>query len=240
VPISDIAKTSNEVKVSILVVGPDPITKEIIDAFLPLVEVTEIALDIELLLEALEPAPSIILCTVPAKVSDASEMGQLLSSQYGGVPVYLVTHKDTKLNRKVLLKNGYTDIYLMPLDKDLLKNVLDESISKIRKAGKVFKAVKLFDLAPDTNLEFDTFIHMSANNKYIRYSAAGDPIDKERTDKLKQHDVGSLHIAAKDTKKFYDYTALRLKDLQGDAKLSETEKAEKMKSSVRELFGSKA
>jgi HD-GYP domain-containing protein (c-di-GMP phosphodiesterase class II) len=44
-------------------------------------------------------------------------------------------------------------------------------------------------------------------------------------------------ISVKTPKKFYDYAASKLRDLAGNPTMSETEKSEKMKSSVRDLFG---
>jgi HD-GYP domain-containing protein (c-di-GMP phosphodiesterase class II) len=201
------------------------------------IETKELSANIELLLEAIEPPPNLIVCTIPAQASDASEIGQLLNSQYTGIPIFLVADKTSKLNRKVLLKNGYTDIYFFPMDRSIFNTAVEDIIEKVRKRGKMFKPIKIIDIAPGEKLEFDTFLFLAANNKHIKYSVAGDSLPKERTDKLKKHDIGALFISSKDTKKFYDYAAAKMKDVHGNPTMSETEKAEKMKSSVRDLFG---
>jgi HD-GYP domain-containing protein (c-di-GMP phosphodiesterase class II) len=237
VPILDVAKRSNDVKATVFVVGPSPLTKQVLDAFTSGIEVIEKVPNIELLLDLIEPPPNVVLCTVPENVADAFEISQLLSSQYIGVPIVLLADKSTKLNRKILLKNGFSDVYFFPTDQTIFVEFFEDLVDKSRKLGKVYRPIKLIDVASDEILPFDTFLYLSANNKYIRYSGAGDSLPAERAEKLKKHEVGTLHVSGNELKKFYDYSALKLKDLQGNAGLSETEKAEKMKTAVRDLFG---
>ncbi len=238
VSISDVAKSPSDIKVTVLVVGPDPLTADLLANFKSVLEITEIAQKVEILLEEIQPAPNVIICTVPPQVADASEIAQLLNSQYDGVPLYLVANRNAKLNRKILLKNGFTDIFFFPVDRGIFVGAMEEVIAKTRSRGKVFKPIKIVDVTPGTQLSFDTFLYLSANNKHIKYSAAGDTLPRDRAEKLKQHDIGALYISGKDSRKFYDYTALKLKELHGDTQLSETEKSERMTAAVRDLFGS--
>ena len=102
-------------------IGPNPLSKEVLGAFRSITEVTEIALNIELLLDPVEPPPHIILCTVPEPIEGVFEISQYLSSQYMGIPLLLMADKNTNLNRKLLLKNGFSDVYCFPTDQGILK-----------------------------------------------------------------------------------------------------------------------
>jgi seryl-tRNA synthetase len=75
----------------------------------------------------------------------------------------------TKHERQEFIKNGFTDSFLIPLDGELLKKNITESLELAYKAKKAMRAVKLIDIGENSKLEFDLSIYMPANKKYIKY-----------------------------------------------------------------------
>jgi HD-GYP domain-containing protein (c-di-GMP phosphodiesterase class II) len=86
----------------------------------------------------------------------------------------------------------------------------------------------LMDLQADEILDFDTAIYLPANDKYIRFTSAGDPLDSDRIDRLKKHGFRSVHVPVDQMKQYYSYAAKRLKDVSS---------IEQRTACVRELLG---
>jgi len=170
----------------------------------------------------------------------ANELAQSMRMQYSGSPIFYITRNREGYERKDFIKNGFDDSFLMPLDEKTVKNKIENIIAQIQGMDiKVYRAVKLVDLDPDTVLDFDVSLYMPANKKYIKYSNSGDPIDSERVEKLKKGSVSSLYVPVQQMQKFYSYTAGKLADLsKGSEKLSETERKERLHSAVRDVFAS--
>ncbi len=97
--------------------------------------------------------------------------------------------------------------------------------------------MKLVDVTPGEVLDFDTFIYLPANKKHIKYSAAGEPLDRERADRLLKHQFNSVAIDKEQMQNFYRFTANQLKKLGSNAGMSETEKQDKIRTAVRDLMG---
>lgn len=224
-------------KVSFLLIGKDPILDSAVQRLLPKIEIHRVECQGEKLLEALDPPPGVVLCGAPEAPVTTVELGQILSSEYIGTPVYLIGTPDSKFDRKELKKNGFTDLFLLPTDQMTMNQRLDELIVKIQNSGIVYRQVKLIDVAPETTLDFDTYLYLPANNRHFRFTASGEALSQERSDRLKKHQVGSLSVSSTDLKKFYEYSAKRLKELQTDSGIGETERSERLTESVRELFG---
>jgi HD-GYP domain-containing protein (c-di-GMP phosphodiesterase class II) len=193
-------------------------------------------LELEKLMEPQDPPPGIVLCAqAPAGISLA-ETAQMLRSTYVGAAIFYVALPGEKQDRKTLVKNGFNDVFFLPIDQSNLVRTMREKAAELGSADRVFKRVSLMDVVPNTVLDFDTYLYLPANGKYVRYSAAGDPLDAERVKKLKNHQVGSLYVPAESMKEFYKYAAKSLRDTASDASLSETERTEKLENAVRELI----
>lgn len=182
------------------------------------------------------PTVKVILCGPPPEDVKIAETAQLLRMKYPELPIYFLTIDRTGFDRKELIKNGFTDAYLLPIDSAVFKQAIETEVANAA-GGKIknFRSVKLVDIQAGQAMDFDTFVHMPVNNKYIRYSASGDPIDPERAQKLAQHKVGKLHVHQHDLKKFYEFTAQQLKNLGRSDTMSETEKRNRMQTAVRDL-----
>ncbi|MGK5086498.1 HD domain-containing phosphohydrolase [Bdellovibrionota bacterium FG-2] len=223
--------------VQLLSIGLSYTATESLQNFFDRVSVQSIPLDLETLVEPVTPLPHIVLCSVNDKKISFIEVAQTLGMNYGEFPIFLICESREGYDRKVFIKNGFTDAFLLPLELTLLIERLEDIFAKLSNGAlKVFKPVKLVDLQPGAALDFDTSIFLPANKKYIRMSAAGDEIDSERMDRMKKHQVSSVYVSSEDMTKFYQYTAKRLKELNSSSTISVTEKRERLQTAVRELL----
>jgi HD-GYP domain-containing protein (c-di-GMP phosphodiesterase class II) len=228
--------TQSSIKIYVLCVGLEDFAKELLKDTLALAEVIFLTFDLDKLMEPLTNAPHLILCGPPTKDISIVEMGQMLSMQYKRVPLYFAAIDRVGYDRKEFVKNGFTDAYLLPMDLDVLQANAKDYFSKIANGEiKSYRAVKLLDIEPGVVLDFDTTIYLPSNNRYIKYSSAGDPIEKERLEKLNQHKMSSVYVTVDQMPKFYAFTASQLKQSASSDKLSATERKEKTEGAVREL-----
>jgi HD-GYP domain-containing protein (c-di-GMP phosphodiesterase class II) len=101
-----------------------------------------------------------------------------------------------------------------------------------------YRPVQLVDLRPNEKLDFDTFMFMPINRKYLKMSASGDELDGETHEKLTKSGINSVHITTDQVQKFYAFAGAKLRNLQGGAGISETERKERMTEAIRNLMAS--
>ncbi|MCB0357830.1 MAG: HD domain-containing protein, partial [Bdellovibrionales bacterium] len=86
-------------------------------------------------------------------------------------------------------------------------------------------------------LDFDTYVYLPLNNKFIKYSAKNSKFSDKKKQKMIDKDLRNLHVDIKDVDKFYEYSATQLAELSSSANpLSETEKEQKLYSAIRDIF----
>ncbi len=192
--------------------------------------------DLEKLMEPIQPPPKLILCGSLPQSGTIAELAQLLRMNYQNTPIYLILESGAHIDRKELMKNGLNDVFFFPFDQNLFTQSLKEWLLSNLDGQKAYRSVKLVDLQPNTTLQFDTFLYMPANHKHIKYSSAGDPIETERLNRLKQNPTSSIHVASEDLQKVYEYTAATLKKLGSSASMGETERSQKLQTAVRDLI----
>lgn len=214
-------------------IGFDPSFDQDLSALFDGVEISPQPCDLNVLSEPLGTEPHFIICGVPPADMNAAEVGQTLRMQFPDLPILMVVHDDSKIDRKNILKNGFTDIFFLPMDREFLKTKLNELFARIRGGSQIFKSVKLLDLAPGAKMDFDTYVYLPMNNKHVKYSSSGMAMADERVRKLKEHQMHSLFVLQEDMPKFYAHAAKALKSKDGGA--CETERAEKLRDMVREL-----
>ncbi len=165
------------------------------------------------------------------------ELAQVLLNQCPGTAKFYVTYDVDKYEPRNLLKNGFSQAFCLPLDMATLKRVIREQILTIIKGQKSFRAVRIFDLSANSTLEFDTYVFLPLNRRYIKFSGANTSFDESRLEKLSQAQMNSVFVDSKDMPKFYQYSAKRLKDLTNDSgAVSSTERQEKLRECVHGLF----
>ena len=230
--------TETKDPITVLAIDLDPIATEIATQIFGASRLLERAYDLEKLLEEnFDPPPILILCGRPPEGLSLNEVAQALRMQHQSIAILYLTTVREGHDRKIFQKNGFTDAFLLPVERDFLTNFLRETFSHATQ-GKIksYRSVKLIDIAPGVALDFDTYLYMPANKKHIRYSAAGDPLDIERVEKLAKHQMSSIHITSDQIKSFYQYTAKQLKNLGTNGAISETERRERMQGAIRDLM----
>lgn len=192
----------------------------------------------ELVETALNPLPNVIICGQPEVAETLLEVAQGVSLAYPGIPFIYVTTNKEKFDRAELKKNGFTDAFLVPFETVDLERYLSSLAQKnAPDATQSFRTVKLVDFQGEDPLEFDTFIYLPLNKKYIRYTHSGKMLKAEQIEKLKSHELSSLHINENDLQKFYQFTAQQLMLLGRSETLSQTEKQERVQDAIRSIVG---
>ena len=197
--------------------------------------------EVEAVLEnfQLSPGTAVFISTSVEGMSHL-EVAQALNSYFQGLHLIFLTLDRSKFEVENLKKNGFSEILLLPLDKKIFNDLVDEITANKKGGGtKKYKAVKLVDIQPGISLPFEVRTFLPANKKYVVLTGYGQLSDK-KVEILKQKNTNSVYIDTKDIEKFYEFSAeqlLSLGNTSNDA-VSETEKAARLQSSVRGLFRS--
>ncbi len=168
------------------------------------------------------------------------EVGQVLSSFYQGLHLMFLTNDRALFDLESLKKNGFTETLLLPVDRAVLHEITEEL--KRKRAGGVsrkYKAVKLVDVEANKALPFEVKAFLPANNKYVTLTASGK-LSEKKIEILKKKNANSIFIDVDQVERFYEYAAEQLVAMGSSSNdsVSQTEKSEKMQSSVRQLFRS--
>ncbi len=222
---------------AILTIGLEPEVQKIIEDLLANTKVTAIPMDIEKLMGDLEVSPCLVISGYPKEGVSVIELAQMLRMQYQGLPIFLCCQSREGFERKAFIKNGFTDAFLLPMDTMNLRGALSDTLAKVSNGAiRVFRPVKIIDVEPGAKLDFDVSVYLSANQKYVKVSNAGDELDGDRASRMKKANVNNVFVPAEQMPKFYQYSAQRLKSIGKSGKLSVTEKKEKLTEAVRDLI----
>lgn len=185
--------------------------------------------------------PESLFVTVLSDLGPMSliEIAQAFSSYVPGVKLIGVLNESDGLDFKSLKKNGFTDVFLFPIDKKYVQSTFLALKSKKGVGGKHYKPVKLIDLNPGDELPFSLSTYLPMNQKYVQLTAAGG-ISEKKFEILKAKGINSLLVDQDEIEKFYSYSAAQFSRLMngGDGSLSETERQERAQGAVRDLFRS--
>lgn len=226
---------SNELP-RILAFGVPPEIENILGELSKNASITRVPMDLDQMMEPPALLPCMVLVGPPPSDIPAIEIAQALRMQFPELPIHLCCLNREGFERKLLIKNGFTDAWLLPLDTDNFRTVVSEILAKASSgAFRVYRPVKIIDLEPGDVLDFETAIYLPANKKYVRLSAEGDALEATRIDRIKRSKFTSIQVPADQIKLFYDYSAKRLRSL-GAGDMSVTEKREKLTGAIRDLL----
>jgi HD-GYP domain-containing protein (c-di-GMP phosphodiesterase class II) len=178
---------------------------------------------------------SAVFCGSSLEGMAGSEIAQVLLNQCPSIIKYFVTISGERYEPRLLVKNGFTGAFMLPIDLSLLRKAIHENIIPLKAKTRAFRTVKLVDIEADEPLAFDTYLFLPRNNKHIRYTGANQLVEKQKLEKLETRQMNTLWVDHRDMSKFYQYSAKKLRQL-GEGAASSTEKAEKLKGSIRGLF----
>ena len=145
----------------------------------------------------------IVLCDSLIPELAASEIAQIARMKFPEARIYYITKNRDNYDKKAYLKNGYTDSFLLPIDKTMLTAVLKEVSSLLDPENVVLmKLVKLVDIDSSTNLDFDIRVRLPRNKKYVTHSRKGEAVDATRLNKLSQGSHDTLTSTRETQKRF--------------------------------------
>jgi HD-GYP domain-containing protein (c-di-GMP phosphodiesterase class II) len=220
----------------IALIGMDPICAKLIIETNPDVNFASHPYADNLFEAPISPEPAILLCGPPTDQMAPAEVAQSLRMLYPTTPIYFVTKVRQAFHRVNLIKNGFSDAFLLPNDTSILQVSLTRDLSHAT-SGKVkaLRTVQLIDVPPGAVLGFDLYLYFPANKRHIKYVSSTDSLDEKRAQRLVDHKVQSALVSEDQIKDFYSFTASQLRNMGGSA-MSETEKKEKRERAVRDLL----
>lgn len=170
-----------------------------------------------------------VLCPPPLEAAKA------LADHCPKTPKFFVTRESGGYEPRNLVKAGFARAFLLPLDLAAFKRAVLESVSA-EDARRSYRPVRVFDVGAGSTLDFDTYVFLPLNRKYLRFSRAGEPVDERRMEKLNVKKMSLLFVDHKDLPKFYRYSAARLRELGDPSEIGATERQDKLREAVRGLF----
>lgn len=225
-------------KPRVLLIGVDPGIQRDLSATLSESEVVILNEMNETIFDAVVPPPALVICGPPQAEIPAGELAQGLRMTYTEQPIFLICEHRSGYDRKLFKKNGFTDAFLMPMDRAIAQTEILSALSNASKGQvRVFRPVQIVDIQPGDKLEFETRMFMPVNRKYVRVGAAGEELDGGLMSRLKTKHSGALFVPQDQMGAFYDYSAKRLKDLSKEGSISATERKERLSKAVRDLIG---
>ena len=193
--------------------------------------------DVDKLMEAMDPQPNVILCYPPDIEMSTLELAQTLRMNYPDTSIFFIAIDKKDFDKKKLVKNGFTQAYLLPWEKaDFLKSINEECVYSVVPELRNYQVIKIVDLTPGTILDFDTKVFLPKNNKLLPFSSEGDPVSEEKLARLYENQLNTLFIHKDEIEKFRQYTAETFRKLLRPNKMSETEKQVKLETCVRDLI----
>ena len=225
-----------EKNIKILSLGVESSINDVVAKEFPYCEIDAQPYDFKYFESPVTPSPAAILCGIPSNDElKIVEVAQSLRMIYTNIPIFFASTQRVQFNRKDMQKNGFTDAFLLPADQQVFSDTLRKLLSVLANL-KSFRTVRLVDIPSENTLGFDLYIHMPANNKYMKFASATDVLSKERAERLKNYDIARAAVSEDQIKKFYEYTATQLSKLNSKTTISETEKRELREKAVRDLF----
>lgn len=188
---------------------------------------------------ASSPFPHVVLCGPPPEGVPIVAVAQKLRKTYREIPIYFVSETKPNVERKALIKTGFTDQFFLPLDLDPMKKALGLHFAKVSRGEiKSYCPVKLIDIEPGATLDFDLWIYLRQNRKYLKYRLAGDGLEFAKIEKFLKKNMRAVYVSADQMENFYAYTAKQFQSIENEPQLSQTEKLEKIQEGVRDILSS--
>ena len=178
----------------------------------------------------------VILCGGELPGMKYSELGQTLRMLYPEAPIFYTNFAGDSIDKKLLLKNGFTNAYLLPDEQDFFKVSLDQALAEVE--TKLYAPIRLIDLVAGSQINFEIRIHLPKNNRYVAYASPGDTFDENRLARLKKFEMNSIFIPFSDLPKFHEYSAQRLLQLSENDQntLQAEENQNRLQKFVKELL----
>jgi HD-GYP domain-containing protein (c-di-GMP phosphodiesterase class II) len=225
-------------KKRVLIIGLDTVWKNWVENFFESFDIDEIITN-DALVNLIDNPPEeeilLVLCSHNNSELSPDEVAQIFQQINHSIPLYYLSEDRVLFDTVSLKTNGFAESFLLPLQKEFMLETLTE-IKNASVGGRIYKSVSLGDLSPGESLDFDVFLFLPKNSKYVKYVNSGNSIAQKQLDNLSNHNQSSAYIDKKDTEKFYQFSAEKLKDVHSDKQMGETERKDKLRNSVVTIF----
>lgn len=162
----------------------------------------------------------------------AGEIAQTLKMQFGETPILFVTDDSHVQVRSALQKNGFLDLFYIPMDTEIFLLCLADLEAVITGMPKTkLIGVSMLDISPGEKLDFDVSVFFPMNNKFIKLTKKGGQMTEQQVGHLKANSVSKLYIPEDQMENYNKYLAEQLKKTNG----SPTEE-KKLQNTIRNLF----
>ncbi|MCM2281237.1 MAG: HD domain-containing protein [Bdellovibrionaceae bacterium] len=185
------------------------------------------------------PIPAdIVICGSRFNLVTPDELAQFMRHHYASQPIFFMVQAGDKYHRETLEKYGFNEILLMPLDASVVRRRITPMIkTMLGDQANDFMPAKLIDLRPGDRLEFDVFIFLPMNRKFVQLFPAGEVLDEARIQRLQKHSVSVVFLPKAQKSAFQKYSVNKIKDLTNpNQAMSQTERQERLEESVRDLI----
>lgn len=135
------------------------------------------------------------LCGCELGVNFPLEVGQLFSNEMPQAPIFFIADKKKAVRIEELTKNGFSEVFIYPLDSSFLIEKLSEYIGG-GLGDEVMRPVSLIDIQNTTALKFDVFALLPLNKKFIRIAKKDNGLSDRQIKKLKEYNYKSLFVKA--------------------------------------------
>lgn len=180
--------------------------------------------------------PRVLIVGDGASPYSLLEMTQAIRVQLQQSNLFLICRNIEIFNRKQFLRNGADDAFLWMFEKSVFDRIFYRAICTFSPMDrKQYESVRLSDIGPEVVPEFDTFVFMPVNKKYLKFNAKGRAFDSRQLRRLNDRKVRSVYVDTEDKQRFYDYTRERLMAKGRPMEMSDTEREEKSEFVLREV-----
>lgn len=191
----------------------------------------------ETIMDDFPALPDAIICMDPLGLMGEMEIAQALRMNFSEAVIIFASSNRANFNKRLLVKNGFTDAFLLPWEKSELKLILKNIALTLQFPElKDYTAIKVVDIQPGSVLNFSTKILLPINNLLVDFSQEDTPVSEEKLKKLEESKLNTLLIHKDDEEKFRSYTAKTLKTISQNKTMSETERKDKLRTCVRDLI----
>ncbi|MBI3544134.1 MAG: HD domain-containing protein [Deltaproteobacteria bacterium] len=182
--------------------------------------------------------PDLIVVGDPPNQLSLDEIAQTVRMTWPGVTIFSVTRKRSIYFRKRLVKNGFNDAFLYPLEAGALRRAIYVALNKLTGGVvKAYRAVRVADLRVGSTLPCKLAIYLPVNDKYVHFMNGDVEFTAAHVDKLKAHRIQTVYVEIDELASFYAYALTGAKQRDSAAKMSMSERRHRFEDAAREVLG---
>ncbi|MBI3556767.1 MAG: HD domain-containing protein [Deltaproteobacteria bacterium] len=233
--------------ISLLTVGLDPDELNSLSHVFEYCRVEHIDMDLNKLASgAIESAasgggkftPDLLICGESKTAVSLDEIAQTIRMTFPNAQMFCVCRNRRNYNRKALVKNGFNDAYLFPMEAGALRRGVFIALNKLTNGiVKAYRPVRMADIRVGAELPCKIAIYLPVNHKYVHFLNEEVIFTGAHLEKLRSHRISSVYVQVEDLPAFYDYATAGTKQVDPAAKMSMTERRHRLEDETRRLLG---